>query len=226
MNLETIEYDVLDLGLIYYKNILKDPQYIIDQVNEIDRRYMSNEHKEKYTEVKPWHAWDYDHGKNEKTIFCWQKFFPKSENISSQDYYYSEQFDISKKLYDALDLATDHYKKIVYPFADKNIKSREYSIHLLKYTSGGHLPAHQDQGVSSRVLSSVMYLNNDYEGGEIEFKQSNIKIKPDPGSIIFFPSNFLYVHEVYPIISGERYSMPHWYHNIDFNVIRNSTGEE
>jgi len=71
-----------------------------------------------------------------------------------------------------------------------------------------------------------MYLNNNYEGGEIEFKHSNIKIKPDPGSIIFFPSNFLYVHEVHPILSGERYSMPHWYHNIDFEIARNSTGEE
>jgi predicted 2-oxoglutarate/Fe(II)-dependent dioxygenase YbiX len=68
-----------------------------------------------------------------------------------------------------------------------------------------------------------MYLNDNYEGGEIEFVNSGIKIKPEAGSIIFFPSNFLYVHEVHPITSGFRYSMPHWYHNI--RDMRNSTGE-
>lgn len=225
MNLDNIDYEVLDLGLVYYKNILKDPEYIIRKVNEIDQRFMSQEHGTSFTEMRPWHAWQNESAGTYET-FCWQKFFPKPNDINNNDYYYLDQLDISKRLYDALDLATDHYKKIVYPFADKNIKSREYNIHLLKYVPGGYLPAHQDQGVSTRVLSSVMYLNDNYVGGEIEFKQSNIKIKPKPGSIIFFPSNFLYVHEVYPIISGERYSMPHWYHNVDFNTVRNSTGAE
>jgi predicted 2-oxoglutarate/Fe(II)-dependent dioxygenase YbiX len=126
-------------------------------------------------------------------------------------------------MYSSLDLAFEHYSKTVYPFAGENIKNREESINLLRYGISGHLPAHQDQGVSSRVLSSVMYLNDDYAGGEIEFVNSNVKLKPNAGSIIFFPSNFLYVHEVHPITSGFRYSMPHWYHNI--RDMRNSTGE-
>lgn len=225
MNLENIEYEILDLGLVYYKNILKDPEYIINKVNEIDQRYMSDEHGRYFTEMRPWHPWRNESAGTMET-FCWQKFFPKPQDIKQNDYYYNDQLDISKRLYDALDLATDHYKKVVYPFADKNIKSREYNIHLLKYVPGGYLPAHQDQGVSTRVVSSVMYLNDDYEGGEIEFKQSKVKIKPEPGSAIFFPSNFLYVHEVYPITQGQRYSMPHWYHNVNFESAKNSTGEE
>jgi Rps23 Pro-64 3,4-dihydroxylase Tpa1-like proline 4-hydroxylase len=96
-------------------------------------------------------------------------------------------------------------------------------MHLLKYEKSGHLPAHSDQGISSRVLSTVIYLNDNYSGGEIEFKHSQVKIKPKAGSIIFFPSNFLYVHEVYPITDGVRYSLPHWYHNMK-NII-NSNGD-
>jgi predicted 2-oxoglutarate/Fe(II)-dependent dioxygenase YbiX len=69
-----------------------------------------------------------------------------------------------------------------------------------------------------------MYLNNDYQGGEIEFVNSGVKLKPEAGSIIFFPSNFLYVHEVYPIESGFRYSMPHWYHNT--KKMLDSNGDE
>jgi len=57
MNLDNIEYDVLDLGLIYYKNILNNPEYIIEKVNHIDSRYMSGEHGNSFTEMKPWNAW-------------------------------------------------------------------------------------------------------------------------------------------------------------------------
>lgn len=211
-------YEILDLGLVYYKNAIPEPQYIIDVVNDVDKRFMAGEHGNHWTDVKPWHPWTYEH-----LHFNDQKFFPEPKNISTDDYYYKEMFDVTSRMYNALDAAFHHYSRVVYPFAGENIKNREESINLLRYGKSGHLPAHQDQGVSSRVLSSVMYLNDNYEGGEIEFQNSKVKIKPEAGSIIFFPSNFLYVHEVYPIHDGFRYSMPHWYHNI--KDMRHSTGE-
>jgi Rps23 Pro-64 3,4-dihydroxylase Tpa1-like proline 4-hydroxylase len=216
---QTYDYEVLDLGLVYYKNALKDSQSIIDAIKNIEDRFSSGEHGDSMTSVKTWTPWQY----GEQT-FCWQKFFPKPEDIDVNDYYYKEQVEISKRLYDALDAATAHYTEVVYPFAKANIKSREYSVHLLRYEKGGYLPAHQDHGVSSRVLSAVMYLNDDYEGGEMIFQNSGVSIKPEAGSIVFFPSNFLYIHEVAEIKSGTRYSMPHWYHNMKTPVL--STGEE
>jgi len=203
-----MNYEILDLGLVYYKDIIKDPDKIINSIESLDERFMSNEHKDAETFVKPWTPWSYG-----ETIFNMQKFFPESHEISNTDYYATEMKEIANSLYGSLHEAYTHYSEVIYPFAKNNIKSREYSIHLLKYGVGGHLPAHQDQGVSTRVLSSVMYLNDNYDGGEIEFSQSGVKIKPEAGSIIFFPSNFLYVHEVHPITAGFRYSMPHWYHN-------------
>jgi hypothetical protein len=214
-----IDYEVLDLGLVYYKNVIPNPQFIIDTVNDVDNRYTNNEHGSHPTEVRAWNPWTYG-----ELLFNTQKFFPESKDVSPDDYYGKEMIQVADMLYSSLDKAFDHYSKTLYPFAEKNIKNREESIHLLKYEVSGHLPAHQDQGVSSRVLSSVMYLNDDYEGGEIEFINSGVKIKPEAGSIIFFPSNFLYIHEVHPITSGSRYSMPHWYHNMK-NMIH-STGDE
>lgn len=214
-----MEYEILDLGLVYYKNAITDPDYIINTVNDVDERFLNGEHGQAFTDVKPWVAWTYG-----DMIFNWQKFFPEAKNIREDDYYAKEMKAVSEMLYSSLDKAFDHYSNTIYPFAAKNIKSREQSIHLLKYEKGGHLPAHQDQGVSSRVLSTVMYLNDNYDGGEIEFINSGVKIKPEAGSIIFFPSNFLYVHEVYPITNGARYSMPHWYHNMT-NLIH-SNGDE
>jgi Rps23 Pro-64 3,4-dihydroxylase Tpa1-like proline 4-hydroxylase len=215
----SFSYEVLDLGLVYYKNVITEPQRIIDIVNEIDKRYSNNEHGGKYTEVNPWTPWTYG-----DLHFNDQKFFPSPEDLNPEDYYYNEMLEATTKMYGALDYALDHYRSVVYPFADSNIKNREHTINLLRYGKTGHLPAHQDQGVSTRVLSTVMYLNDDYEGGEIEFQNSKVKIKPEAGSIIFFPSNFLYVHEVYPITDGYRYSMPHWFHNR--KDMLHSTGEE
>ncbi len=219
MSILLLNYEVLDLGLVLYKNIIQDPEKIIKDIDLLDKRFLSNEHKNSFTEVRPWVDWSYD-----KQTFCWQKFSPPEEKINPNDYYFNEQIDISKRLYEPLDLATKHYSTELYPFCGRNIKNREYSIHILKYEVGGFLPAHQDHGVSSRILSTVSYLNDDYDGGEIEFQNSKIKIKPPKGSIIFFPSNFLYVHEVYPITKGSRYSLPHWYHNI--KNMMHSTGEE
>jgi predicted 2-oxoglutarate/Fe(II)-dependent dioxygenase YbiX len=215
----TMEYEVLDLGLVCYKNAIPDPQFIIDTVNDVDKRFSTGEHGDNPTDVKAWNAWTYGN-----MTFNWQKFFPESKNVSPEDYYATEMKAVADMLYSSLDKAFAHYTNTLYPFAAKNIKNREESIHLLRYEQGGHLPAHQDQGISSRVLSSVMYLNDNYEGGEIEFKHSGVKLKPEAGSIIFFPANFLYVHEVYPMTSGSRYSMPHWYHNMKQMI--HSNGDE
>lgn len=217
-----LEYEILDFGLVYYKNAVDNPQEIIDIINDTNRRFLSGEHLGSQTTEADWVPWQYGEGENQQT-FCWQKFFPQAHDILNTDYYSKERQYVSSRLYDALDRATDHYTTQVYPFAKENIKSREFSIHLLRYEKGGYLPAHQDHGVSSRVLSSVMYLNSDYEGGEMIFPNSGVSIKPEAGSIIYFPSNFLYVHEVAEIKEGTRYSMPHWYHNMRTPIM--STGE-
>ena len=212
-----MHYRVLDLGLVYYKNVIPEPERLIDMIESLNTRFLANEHgSDESTMVKDWTPWSYG-----DMIFNYQKFFPEAKDIPETDYYSSEMKQIANILYGSLEKAFTHYSQVIYPFAGKNIKSREYSIHLLKYGVGGHLPAHQDQGISSRVLSSVMYLNDNYSGGEIEFVNSGVKLKPEAGSIIFFPSNFLYVHEVYPITEGQRYSMPHWYHNMKDSILSN-----
>jgi hypothetical protein len=214
-----MKHEVLDLGLVYYKNAIESPQEIIDMIEDLDKRFMANEHNDSPTIVAEWHPWTYG-----ELFFSLQKFFPEVGDVPDTDYYASEMKDIANRLYSSLQKAFDHYTTVIYPFASRNIKAREHSIHLLKYGKTGHLPAHQDQGISSRVLSSVMYLNDDYVGGDIEFKQSNVRIKPEAGSIIFFPSNFLYVHEVHEVTDGFRYAMPHWYHNMK-NMIKSNGNE-
>lgn len=59
------------------------------------------------------------------------------------------------------------------------------------------------------VLSILGSLNNDYEGGELVFWE-NESIELKAGSLMIFPSNFLYPHKVKEIKSGTRYSFVSW----------------
>jgi hypothetical protein len=207
----TLEYKELALGVIHYKNIIEDPKGLINKIEELENK-RSEAKGYNSIFIRPWQAWDYDHGKNEKTIFCWQKFLPKPEDISPSDLFYKEQHEISSILFNGLENGLKHYFEL-YPYAEKNIKSREKTMHLLKYKESGFLPAHSDHGISSRVLSALLYLNDDYEGGNLKFPHCSINIKPEAGSLLFFPSNFIYVHEVDAVTNGVRYSLPNWYHN-------------
>ena len=88
-------------------------------------------------------------------------------------------------------------------------------IDLLKYTPGGKYKAHTDHfSDSPRHLSIIMNLNDRYEGGDLIFtdqKEKEIKrIKLCKGSIVFFPSNFMYPHSIQPIKKGTRYSIVSW----------------
>jgi len=85
---------------------------------------------------------------------------------------------------------------------------------LLQYTETQKFNSHYDGGSGSkRTISPILYLNDDYIGGEIEFVNFNIKIKPKSGSLILFPSNYAYRHTAHPVTSGTKYAIVTWIHD-------------
>ena len=88
-------------------------------------------------------------------------------------------------------------------------------IDLLKYSPGGKYEIHTDYFTNApRHLSIIMNLNDDYEGGDLIFtdqgEQEVKRLKLSKGSIVFFPSNFMYPHSIQPITKGTRYSIVAW----------------
>jgi 2OG-Fe(II) oxygenase superfamily len=57
-------------------------------------------------------------------------------------------------------------------------------------------------------LGSVIYLNDEYKGGEIYFPQHNIELRPSAGNAIAFPGDEYYMHGVREITDGCRYTLP------------------
>lgn len=99
------------------------------------------------------------------------------------------------------------------PYAKKhdidNLYHEPYS--MLRYQGGQEYKAHADgTTIDGRTVSAIVYLNNDYEGGEVEFVNYGIKIKPEPGMLLLFPSNFAYRHIAHPVKSGTKYAIVTW----------------
>lgn len=80
------------------------------------------------------------------------------------------------------------------------------AINFVRYRKGEHFSAHSDHGFSySCTVSSCLYLNDGYEGGELHFPGLGITVKPEFGDNIMFPSTYIYSHGSLPVTSGVKY---------------------
>ena len=90
-----------------------------------------------------------------------------------------------------------------------------FDIEILKYENTGFYTWHTDHFAEiPRTMSCILLLNNDYEGGNLCFRnpdgsgEREVEIKPN--RMIIWPSNFLYPHTVKPVTKGKRYSVVAW----------------
>jgi predicted 2-oxoglutarate/Fe(II)-dependent dioxygenase YbiX len=93
---------------------------------------------------------------------------------------------------------------------------------VLRYGAGGLYKAHadadavDDEGRPTRVLdrdgSLLIYLNDGFTGGELEFTNFEFRLRPRPGLLAAFPSDERYTHTALPTLSGVRYAIVSWAH--------------
>jgi len=82
---------------------------------------------------------------------------------------------------------------------------------LLRYGKEQKFHDHiDDHPFFTRRISLTYYLNDDYEGGDVEFKRHGLRFKAQKNQLLIFPSNFVYNHEVYPVTDGLRYVVVQW----------------
>jgi len=93
------------------------------------------------------------------------------------------------------------------------------TVQLVRWTEGMHMEPHADRAnpdgsdhaFAYRDFASVIYLNDDYEGGEIYFTAQDLVLKPRAGTLVAFTGGWRHEHAVTKIGSGTRYSMPGFY---------------
>ena len=103
-----------------------------------------------------------------------------------------------------------------------NCQFKSYEpVQFLGYPVGGHYKGHNDgehfnmetrqwEKIMDRDVSFLFYLNDQYGGGELEFYDLGLTIKPKKGMMIAFPSYHDFAHKVHPVTWGHRYSLVSW----------------
>lgn len=96
---------------------------------------------------------------------------------------------------------------------DNIVKKDTDRLTITRWDQGTKLTLHVDDlgYVTDNHLPTLIYLNDDYEGGELSFPTHSITIKPKVGDLIIFPGNMHYAHEVKEVLSGTRYTLPIWF---------------
>jgi len=102
------------------------------------------------------------------------------------------------------------------PYAKKHDIEALYheGYQALKYSGGQEYKAHADGTTAmGRAVSAIVYLNDNYSGGEVEFVNFGLKIKPKPGMLLLFPSTYPYTHIAHPVTEGLKYALVTWIHD-------------
>lgn len=117
-----------------------------------------------------------------------------------------------KNHYEMIDKIKFYSEKVLNQFYkmysdDKLYISAFWMAELGKSTK---LPYHADNHYMAEHLyrSCVIYLNDDFDGGYIRFKDIPLTYKPKAFSAVFFKSDL--VHEITEVKSGIRFALPVW----------------
>lgn len=221
-----MQKEILEKNIYYYTNVIEDPQKLINSIEETEFTDFS-----KF--ISKWEYWgscsgqQYEYG-TEKTIYplAIKKFdHPHKSKINY----------IFNTIADGFYRVSKDYAECLQDNEPSNLYLR---FNIKKYKSGAHMGTHFDQQEGDERLkySLVMYLNDDYEGGELSFvirdKQQTtdpknpyimphpdyeiaksqvkdlISIKPKAGSVVIFPSYPPYHHTAHIVKHGYKYMIP------------------
>ena len=132
--------------------------------------------------------------------------------------------EISAQTSEAFKLAEGHLQKVIKegldaynafnPFCNVIM---DHGYLLLRYREGEAIKVHSDHTPRTdlpntwRLLSMILYLNDDYQGGELIFPRQKIEYKPKAGDLVMFPSGFGYPHGTAPVTSGIKYCIVSWF---------------
>jgi|tagenome__1003787_1003787.scaffolds.fasta_scaffold20974832_2 prolyl 4-hydroxylase len=116
------------------------------------------------------------------------------------------------------DPATHAINRRLAAFTGTNVDQGE-PLHVLRYRPGQEYRPHVDWVIDEnpRILTALVYLNEEYTGGETEFIRTGLKVRGHKGDVLVFRSQAddggldpLAEHAGLPVISGTKYLASRW----------------
>lgn len=126
-------------------------------------------------------------------------------------------------------------REIISIKTNTDINCQETPISFVKYEKGDEYKEHYDSygnlkdfpNIESgdRVKTSILYLNDDYVGGETKFSFEGVEIKSSAGDLLVWDNlnkdgtlNRRTLHSGLPIIEGTKYIIVVWIREREFNI--------
>ena len=208
----TANYEIPYEKVVYFPGVVDDIDTLIEKIESTNS-----------IAVSPWGLW-YASSDVNGHVYGELKSFNKGsiDQETDADIKSDSEYVINKLISHMVD-AVNTYAEI-YSIDDKE---KDYAIQALnqegtryginKYYENQYMGPHVDWNDfnSDITYTIVVYLNDDYEGGELYFvrPEIDIKIKPKAGSIVMFPSVEPYLHQSCDIPKGRKMLITHHWKN-------------
>lgn len=82
--------------------------------------------------------------------------------------------------------------------------------YIARYSEGKSLGPQFDESKPEGTYKSIIYWNNDFNGGELHFPNLNKTIKPEPGDLVFFIESEKNRCAINRVINGDLYLSEAW----------------
>ena len=195
----------------FFKKIIEENNFTVKEV--IDKVFILENFisKEEQTELfniindikeEDWKAEYLLNAKN----FCIEKFGRDDiENLILEG-----KFELTKDWDDKVfNIFKTKISDLLYSRLNKIVNSIDNSLYLSGFQTiqrmqpGVKLESHTDDHTDPSIkYATILYLNDDYLGGELFFKNKNFKIKPSSRSLLIFPGTDEFEHGVDVVKDG------------------------
>jgi hypothetical protein len=212
--------------VFYYQDVIENSEELVALIEDLDSDETT------HSVIPAWGKWLSNSGDGH--AFGGKKDFDESRLAELDSPRKADVERVVKAIKAAVtDVATSYYRDRGF----ENSPNLSPFVGVMKYRPGCAMGAHFDAQAGDRTLkySIVLYLNENYEGGEISFairdydlrdtRFSDMKplddlddpenegridfwLKPKAGSALIFPSTHPFMHRVHTMREGDKYIFP------------------
>jgi hypothetical protein len=148
------------------------------------------------------------------------------DGITNKFLHVSYDYDVPPEIYDLMtkyteivnDLSTEMFSHRFDGYDRLTMRIGTPGMYYLPHVDSPCVGKVHDEGVSNPnwrdswagELAILIYLNDDYEGGELYFPERGLEFKPKANTLVMFPGNKNFVHGVRTIEKSERFTLVKW----------------
>lgn len=202
----SVFYEVVKEKIVYFENVFDDIDLVIETLESLSNQAVTD-----------WERWDTGDPDNSygEVKFVARRNLHLVEDKEERE----KSLWLMDTLADAMAEAATTYSlifdidEVSLRYAKGALKHKGNTTGINKYYPDRQMGPHIDWNESNSDVeyTIVIYLNDNYDGGELRFVEPEIdvKIKPKAGSIVIFPSFMPYKHESMYVSNGRKMLITH-----------------